>query len=218
MLDLQGPITQNLPASPRYLQDDPHKATENDPITYDMAIKLGLWITHKAAHGFYLDNQKRYRAAGFDEEDIVAHLRWYILTQRYLVTVEKNQTYYKDQASYRASLWVACRKACFAHHRKHIAALKRGLALVDGASQSLDKVEDDGYKFQLQDRGARGRAMSEQIHKTTGHDYLDVALAWFRSGGTWDELKKSLASIWGFSEIENLGRAIRSHLIYSTPT
>lgn len=209
----------NLPEAPvKQAMEDPYAATMKDPITYEMAVTLGLWITQKQGQNFYYSNQRKYQAAGFDEEDIVAHLRWYILTLRYLTTVEKNPSFYRDQASYRSSLWVSCRRACLAHFRKHIQSLKRGLALSEGAAIPLDKIGDDGYSFQLADQGVRGRVVSEQVHKTTGHDYLDIALAWFRSGGTWEELRKLLAEIFDFYSIENLGRAIRSHLLHTIPT
>jgi len=189
-----------------------------DPVTPEMALNLGLAITTTVASWFYLSNQRYYQRAAIDREDLEGHLRHYILTQRYLPTVEKNPGYYTED-SYRKSLYVACKKACYAHHRKHIASLKRGLALKDGAAICLDEKKPDGYEFQLAAPSNHSEAVHNQIFQETKGGFVDYFLVMIQSGYTIQDIEADATNLMGMtaSEFQECTRACRRHILEPVP-
>ncbi len=189
-----------------------------DPVTVTQALQLGLDITTLVANWFYSSNQRYYQRAAIDREDLEAHLRHYILVERYLPTVEKNPGYYTED-SYRKSLYVACRKACFAHHRKHIASLKRGLALKDGAAICLDEKRPDGYEFQLADPKSHSEAVHDQIFVENKGGFIDYFLVMMQSGYTIQDIQDEGMKLMGMTatEFQECTRACRRHILDPVP-
>lgn len=184
-------VRKKSAASPLFKAGPASHLPGNTPITYDLALEIGMWITQLVGSRFYASNRV-YAGTAIDEEDLIAHLRHYILTARYLTTVEKNPEYYTLD-SYRKSLYTSCLRTCFAHFRKHVTAQKRGYALKPGVTVSLDADYDSDENVSLASRIPESTTrIDHHLTRTTGCCLIDRCLAYIQYGGTWNDLSKIL--------------------------
>jgi len=112
-------------------------------ITYEEALSNGMEVVNICATKFWTSNRESYLKFGFDQEDMVGYLNVHILVRRYLQYAEDRPDFYATIENYRASLYVACWKACLAHFRQ-LNAKKREAAFRPGAMVYLDQpIGDD---------------------------------------------------------------------------
>lgn len=137
-------------------------------MTPKQVLEIGMEVVQKACDWFMNTNRAHYAAVGFDDSDMLGHLHEHIFVKRILPFFTKHPDYYLNgpipsgnallswkKAHYsimkgtktaidifKSSLFVSCRRCCFAHHRAQIRSQCRGNALKYGMV-SLDHQEFD---------------------------------------------------------------------------
>lgn len=182
----------------------------NKPLVYERALELGMWITHIVASQFYASNAAVYQRAAIDMEDLRGHLQYYILTARFLKTIEVKPGFYTED-QYRRSLYTSCKRACFAHFRKHVRSLKRGLALKTGATIPIHEMQtgdEDGVFAQIAGGMVEGE---ERFFDQVGNCLLDRVLIFLRYGGKLASLQKVAPTLIGSSVEQFIRNRITAH-------
>lgn len=112
-------------------------------ITEAEALDHGTEVVRLCVLRFFSTNERMYKAAGWDFEDLISYVTSEILVRRFLRSARDTPEYYPAIANYRSSLYRSCWRCCLAHARQ-FRAEKRRDAYRPGALVHIDQEGPDG--------------------------------------------------------------------------
>jgi len=157
-------------------------------MTAEQVLKVGMEVVQRACDWFMNTNRAHYAAVGFDDSDILGHLHENIFVKNFLPFFSKHPDYYLNgpvpgpdkpkalaawkrahysvirgtktaEEIFKSSLFVSCRRCCFAHHRANIRSQKRG----DGLRYGMVSLDHQDFNFE-------GHVQERSLFSAQTHD------------------------------------------------